>query len=344
VHGAIPTEQTAAQRSVGGNSDRNPAARAAGADRRPLSSEIASELRDALRRRQKELPARWLAAVDATTLREGTGALPVHARDAVERELGLALLQTQRPDARPRGIVCIRPSASSANVALADALCMRGSVASVAAVELDSRLAVEMLDRVASRGVRELSSALACDCTVELPLPDDFPRPRVYLCLGNVLGSSTAVGAVRLLRVLRTTMSPSDSIVLGLDAVAADPAPAVPDDDHDAAAARHLQALGLINATVGGGFDLSRFEYRTTFDTENIRVETHLVARRAIDVTLPGVCDVRFRKGESIRTSVSCRFDRNRVTAMMAGVGLALREWTEDSDRRFVVALSSPAV
>jgi L-histidine N-alpha-methyltransferase len=306
--------------------------------------EVAAELRDALSRRQKELPARWLAALDATTLRESLGSLPGHEHETIESELALRLLGDRLSSARPRGVVCIRPSASAANLTLADAFCHRGSVTSIAAAELDPKLAVEMLERVASRDICDSSAAVACDYTVDLPLPHNFPRPRVYLCLGNVLGSVTAVGAVRLLRILRTTMTPNDSIVLGLHASHAESAAGVTDAQVEAQASRHLNALSLINSTVSATFDLSRFDYRSSYDPENRRLETHLVARKALDVDIPGVCAVRFRKGESIRTSVSCVFDRNRVAAMMAGVGLTLTEWTSDTTGRYVVALATPAL
>ena len=314
------------------------------AERSPLSVEVATELRDALSRRQKELPARWLAALDATTFREGTAGLPSHEHEAAESELALRLLGDELSDARPRGVVCIRPSASAANLAVAGALCQRGSVTSIAAAELDPKLAIEMLERIASRDVCDSSAAVACDCTVELPLPDNFPRPRVYLCLGNVLGSVTAVGAVRLLRILRTTMAPTDSIVLGLEAGPAASAAPASDARLEAQASRHLGVLRLLNSTAGAGFDLARFDYRSRYDPENRRLETHLVARRALDVDVPGVCAVRFRKGESIRTSVSCVFDQNRVGAMMAGVGLRLANWTSDTTGRYAVALSTPAL
>ena len=94
---------------------------ALGSERSALSPEIAGELRDALGRRQKELPARWLAAVDAAALREG-GAPPTHEYDALERERSLALLRDQLPDARPRGVVRIQPSASRENFAWPRAL------------------------------------------------------------------------------------------------------------------------------------------------------------------------------------------------------------------------------
>ena len=315
-----------------------------GAERSPLSVEVATELRDALSRRQKELPARWLAALDAATLREGTNRLPGYEHETIEAELALRLVRDRLSDARPRGVVCIRPSASAASVTIAGALCQRGSVTSIAAAELDPKLAVDMIERIASRDVCESSAAVACDCTVELPLPDNFPRPRIYLCLGNVLGSATAVGAVRLLRILRTTMTPKDSIILGLTASHAESAVDTSDARLEAEASRHLGVLSLINSTMGAGFDPARFDYRSSYDPENRRHETHLVARKALDVDVPGVCAVRFRKGESIRTSVSCVFDRNRVAAMMAGVGLALAEWTSDTTDRYVVALATPAL
>lgn len=315
---------------------------APGSARSALSPEIADELRDALGRRQKELPARWLAAVDAAALRNG-GALPIHEHESLEQALGLALLRDQLPAAHPRGVVCIQPSASSANLALAGALCQRGSVMSIGAVEADPGLAVEMNERVASISICGSSSAVACDCTIELPLPDRFPRPRVYLCLGNVLGATTAVGAVRLLRVLRTTMTPADNLILGLEARQSAIAQ-LSDEEFEASASRHLGALGVVNSAVGDGFDLSRFEFRAAVDTVNSRLETHLVARRAHEVEVPGVCAVRLRKGESIRTSVRCVFERNRVAAMLAGVGLTLRHWNSDAEGRYVVALAAPAV
>jgi uncharacterized SAM-dependent methyltransferase len=138
-------------------------------------------------------------------------------------------------------------------------------------------------------------------------------------------------------------MTSSDSIILGLEVNHVEPTAAIADTRLEAQASRHLGALSLLNSTVGAGFDLARFDYRSSYDPENARFETHLVARKALEVDVPGICAVRFRKGESIRTSVSCAFDRKRVAAMMAGVGLRLAEWTPDTTGRHVVALSTPA-
>ena len=309
-----------------------------------LSAEAVSELRDALGRRQKELPPRWLATLAASTLANGADPTSGHTLEGVERELGLAVLRDRLGDSQPRAVVCIGPSASCANTAVIESLYARGSVGTVVTTEIDPTLATAMLTRVTPRRLLPTSAAIRCDCTMELPLPEALPRPRVYLALGNVLGSTTAVGAVRMLRHVRTTMRPGDAILLGLaakrDAVDA----SVDGHELDAAATRHLRALDLLSSATGAAFDLERFHFRPTFDAENSRAETHLVARKAFDVAVPGVCQVRLRKGESIRTSVSCTFDRSRVSAMMAGVGLTLHEWATDPESRFVVALASPAV
>ena len=305
----------------------------------PLPLEIANELRDALGRRQKELPPRWLAAHDAAAVR-GSPASPRHAFEDAEREMSLTILRGALADLRPRAVVCVQPSASRAPQTVVAALCERGSLTTVAATELDASLAAGALAELTHATPVQTRVPLICDCTVALPLPEQFPRPRVYLCLGNAIGSTTTVGAVRTLRILRTTMSPGDALIVGLE-IRADAA----DSEADLRdSGRHMGAFGLVGSVTGAALDLARFEYRRSFDLANNRHETHLIARKAMQLEVPGVCDVRFRKGESIRTSVSCAFDRNRLVAMMGGVGLSLREWQTDPSARFAVALATPAV
>ena len=313
--------------------------KADGSTRLPV--DIASELCDALSRRQKELPSRWLAAVDAVALREGHDRVPRHRDEAVERELAIALLRDHVTQARPRGLVCLQPSASNAARDVVASICGASPVSAIIAAELDHTLATGLMDRIRPADVP--ATALVCDATVELPLPLSFPRPRFYLCLGNSLGRAGAVGAVRMLRVMRTTMMPGDGIILGLAARTAEHE-LDGDSFGDGPAMRHFAALGLVQAATGAALDPSRFDFQPTYDRETRRLETHLVARRTFTVELPGICDVRFRKGESIRTSVSDAFDRPLVSAMLAGVGLALRTWTTDDFAAYVVAFATPAV
>jgi uncharacterized SAM-dependent methyltransferase len=48
------------------------------------------------------------------------------------------------------------------------------------------------------------------------------------------------------------------------------------------------------------------------------------------------------RAGESIRTSVDCKFDRERIEAMLTGVGLELTSWVTDGAGRHALAVAAP--
>jgi hypothetical protein len=71
-----------------------------------LSAEAASELRDVLGRRQKELPPRCLATLDASTLANGAEPASGHTLDALQRELGLAMLRDRLGEVS-RGPSCV---------------------------------------------------------------------------------------------------------------------------------------------------------------------------------------------------------------------------------------------
>ena len=307
----------------------------------PRSTLLAAELRDALGRRQKELPARWLA-MNATFSASRVGAAVDPAADQ-EGELCQAALQGCLLDLHPRGVVCVHPSTTPLTSRFLNDLRGRATPFAVVVVEwsfsLARRMARSLADSVADAA--PLITAIEADCTLALPLPDPFPAPRLYLYLGNTLGAVPAVGAVRMLRVLRSTMAPGDAVLLGVTLAAppamdrtplpaADPAP-------------HLGALASINRAFSATLDPCRFDCESRYDPENRRMETHLVARRALEAKIPGVCDVRLRKGESIRTAVSCTFDRARLTAMLGGVGLSVRGWEQAEDDRIAVAVACPA-
>jgi uncharacterized SAM-dependent methyltransferase len=313
------------------------------------SPTLATELRDALGRRQKELPARWLAACEASSWHmtsDTTGPATPGSPSGTEEALGLAVLERHLAQVRPRGVVFVHASASPASARLLDAVRRQAPLTAGVAIEWDLTLA-RVVASALEGSEREdaddrfVVAAVVADCSVDLPLPAGFPLPRIYFCLGNALGTVTAVAAIRILRVLRATMSPGDVIVLGLACAGTMDASTARDELADPA--RHVRALKLIDGVFGSSLGIERFACESRFDAANRRAETHLVACRAIEVEIPGVGCVRLRKGESIRTAVNCTFDRSRATAMLAGVGLALLGWEPDASGRVAVAAAGPA-
>jgi uncharacterized SAM-dependent methyltransferase len=49
---------------------------------------------------------------------------------------------------------------------------------------------------------------------------------------------------------------------------------------------------------------------------------------------------VEIATGETIRTEISCKYDRTTVAGLFESAGMALEEWIEDDQGLFALALS----
>ena len=67
----------------------------------------------------------------------------------------------------------------------------------------------------------------------------------------------------------------------------------------------------------------------------------HLEARSAHSVALPGGRVISFRKGETLRTEISCKYDRATVCSLLRQADLELVRWWTDERDRFALALGA---
>jgi uncharacterized SAM-dependent methyltransferase len=275
-------------------------------------SALVAELRDGLGRRQPELPPRYLWAAGNAALREQMRALPEPRLGEVER----ALLASM-PRHRVRTIVHLLPELSGATREALAPLIEPEGVAQY--VRLDHPLPF----------------------AIELPLPPHLPHPRLIVCLGNAVGSASAIGAVRLLRAARAAMRAGDRLVLGMDLRAdAGEVERAHNDDGGALAACYLGALTAVNDELGTDFDLTRFRYRARYVPPLRRVEMLLVATKSHDVVIDG-SPYSFRKGDSVLVAVSLSFTRRTLEGMLTGVGLEIVDWRSDDRQRFAVVTAA---
>src|SRR5256885_1531571 len=108
-------------------------------------------------------------------------------------------------------------------------------------------------------------------------------------------------------------MRTTDRLLLGLDL--RHERAALEDEAHDGDgvhAATHPGVLDVLNRELGADFDPRLFAYRATYVADVRRVDTCLVARRSVRVATGRHGTLVLRAGESIRTSVECKFDRER--------------------------------
>jgi uncharacterized SAM-dependent methyltransferase len=103
----------------------------------------------------------------------------------------------------------------------------------------------------------------------------------------------------------------------------------------------NLNILANFNREVGTDFDLSAFRHHAFYSDVFGRIEMHLVALSPQEVILPGAGSVPIAEGESIRTELSCKYDRPTVEGLFATAGLRLDRWCEDEGGLYAMALGS---
>jgi len=289
---------------------------------------LLAEVRDGLARRQRELPTRLFADGAAAVLRRQMEHLHEQRMDVVEAPLVEAVLPALLDGWRPRALVDVAPSAGTSGERVLHALGRRGLPECWVAASASLPAAHEALARTQARHPAVRASLVVADPSLPVPLARTLPAPRLFTCLGNALGAYTTVAAVRALRALRATMTPTDRLLLGVDVRTV--GAAIEADYYEEAVTRtahHRHALVVAGREIGAAFPAADLTFQPRYDAEQRRVDLLLVAERACHLEVPGLGHVSLRRGESMRTGVHATFDRTRLTAMLAGVGLVLEAW-----------------
>jgi L-histidine N-alpha-methyltransferase len=171
-----------------------------------------------------------------------------------------------------------------------------------------------------------------------------MPRPALFAFLGSTIGNFYPPAAIRLLARVRAAMAPGDRFLMGVD-LRKDIAriEAAYNDSQGVTAAFNRNMLLVLNHELGADFDPDAFEHLAFYDRVWHRIEMHLVAKRAQVVMIPGAEPVTFREGESIRTEISCKYDRTSVSSLFAAAGLRIEAWPTDPTTPFGLVVGVPA-
>src|SRR5207245_2256460 len=93
-------------------------------------------------------------------------------------------------------------------------------------------------------------------------------------------------------------------------------------DSQGVTAAFNLNILSRLNREIGATFPLQSFEHSAYYSSEQHRIEMHLLAKSGFTVSIPGIGEVSFEKGESIRTELSYKYDRGTIEAILGKAGM----------------------
>jgi L-histidine N-alpha-methyltransferase len=207
-------------------------------------------------------------------------------------------------------------------------------------------VSAEFLDESAAKLREEYPTLgiepLVGDIVDPLELAADLPAPALIAFLGSTIGNFDHDGAQSLLANVSSAMRTGDRFLLGAD-LRKDPAviERAYNDAQGVTAEFNLNVLRVLNRELAANFDLSKFEHRAFYDRSLHRIEMHLVSTDDQHVIIPGVGGVRFASGESIRTEISCKYDRPALDDMLGAAGLQIDRWITDGAQTYALVLVS---
>ncbi len=290
------------------------------------------EVAAGLTRSQKELPPKYFYDGVGSRLFERITRLPEYyltrAETALLRRHAPALAATLKPAV----LVELGPGGPAKAGILLDALIGAGAGGTYVPVDVSERY-LGRLQATLSRthpGVRVVP--VQADFTAGLPVASDgFPAPALYAFLGSTIGNFENGAAVDLLRRIRSVMRTGDRLLLGAD-LKKDRATLerAYNDEAGVTARFNLNVLAVLRRTLGADVDPADFQHHAFYDETAGRIEMHLVARRALELLIPGVGVFALARGESIRTEVSCKYDREQIAALLQDAGLRGLGWLEE--------------
>jgi len=159
--------------------------------------------------------------------------------------------------------------------------------------------------------------------------------------LGSNIGNFDPPASHDFLREIRGALRPGDGLLLGADLVKPVRELLLAyDDPLGVTASFDKNLLVRMNRELQADFDLASFEHRAVWNSDERRVEMHLVSLCDQTVRIPRAdATVPFEEGESIWTESSYKYEPHEVVEMVSAAGFASHaQWT-DPEARFALTL-----
>jgi len=288
---------------------------------------------------QKELDPKYFYDEDGSALFERITALPEYYLTRAERQL----LESEIPGfvahLRPRSLVELGAGSASKTRIILDAMLDTGNSAQYVPVDVSRDFLEDTARRLRDNYPDLVVTTAVGDFSRDLTLPELEP-PTLFAFLGSTIGNFEEDAAAGILGNIATHMRRGDRFVLGAD-LRKDVAmiEAAYNDNAGITAQFNLNVLRVLNRELGADFDLAAFRHRAIYDSDRHRIEMHLDSLRDQTVSIPPIGEVSLIEGESIRTELSCKYDKASIHALFRRAGLCLDDWITDTDGLFALAV-----
>jgi L-histidine N-alpha-methyltransferase len=302
--------------------------------------QLLRDVRKGLTTTPKQLSSKYFYDERGSELFEEITQLPEYYLTRAER----LLLEKRIPEivasVRPCSLVELGAGSATKTRIILDA--MRESGCAECYVPID--VSKEFLEATALQLQTEYPDVHTIPVVSDITEPFALPPvadPTLVVFLGSTIGNFPRDDAVHLLSHIAAAMGPSDRFLLGADIIK-DPETInrAYNDSRGVTAAFNLNILERLNRELKADFPVTDFEHRAFYSSENHRIEMHLVARRAHTVVIPGIGEISFREGETIRTELSYKYDRAKIEDILTASGLSIEKWMPADDGSFALALA----
>jgi L-histidine Nalpha-methyltransferase len=308
-----------------------------------LARQMAEDVRAGLTATPKTLPPKYFYDARGSELFDEITRLPEYYPTRTERSILVARAAEIAVATRAETLIELGSGTSEKTRLLLRALIDGGTLRRFVPFDVDPAVLKD-----ASAAVIEEFPGLSVE-----PVVGDFERhlgelprhPRRLLAfLGSTIGNLEPAERARFLADVRATLDRGDAFLLGTDLVKSPQRlVAAYDDAAGVTAAFNKNLLAVLNRDLGADFDPDEFDHVAVWDADHEWIEMRLRSRRdqRVRVTTLGL-DVRFERGEELRTEISAKFRRDGVEHELATAGLRVTNWWTDPAEDFALSLSVP--
>ena len=166
---------------------------------------------------------------------------------------------------------------------------------------------------------------------------------RLYVFLGGTIGNFYPEQAQDFIKEIKSTMRPGDYLLLGADRVKENHLlDAAYNDEQGITAEFNLNLLHVLNRELKADFNPEYFEHRAEFNSEQNRIEMHLLCIQDHIVRLQKLnAEITFQQGDSILTEVSHKFTADGLEELLEKSGLNICKHYEPDNQYFSLILAT---
>ena len=180
--------------------------------------------------------------------------------------------------------------------------------------------------------------AVCADFNQDWPFPEDLPDGRrVVFYPGSTIGNLEPAAARAFLTQVRQLIGDDGGLLIGVDLhKSSERLNAAYNDAQGVTAGFNLNILQRLNEVLEADFDPESFTHDAFYNTDERRIEMHLVSTEQQTVHFNGQA-IAFERGETIHTENSYKYTVESFAELAAEADLVLKQTWLDEERLFSV-------